>query len=248
MKHLKSFNQINESIFSDFISQSKPYWDIDDIEFDDIRGELDDIKGRHTITEREKSKIERILNVYLRTEVTGMKILDIRQTEPHCIDLHYNLGGFEVDTEISVYCYEDDYFVLNIHIPVSTPPSNKTQYIVMEEFFYVIDGWDGFEEFVEKTSPYTQNQEMYKLLKSPLGDLRLTDYIEVPDGLLNNLMKNYPYIRGWGARTFHFFDPSRGGEYFCRVEIRGTTRQNKYYYDDGTLLDDGTRSRKPSNK
>jgi hypothetical protein len=243
MKHLKSFNQINESTFGDFISQSKPYWDIDDIEFDYIRDELDDIKGRHTITDREKSKIERILNGYLRTEVTGMKILDIRQTKPHCIDLHYNLGSFEVNTEISVYCYEDDYFVLNIHIPVSTPSSDKAQYIVMEEFFYVIDGWDGFEEFVEKTSPYTQNQEMYKLLKSPLKDLSPKDYIEVPDGLFHNLVTNYPHVRLFSNSRFYFFDPSRGGEYFCRVEKRGTTRQNKYYYDDGTLLDDGTRSR-----
>jgi hypothetical protein len=242
MKHLKSFNQINESTFGDFISQSKPYWDIDDIEFDYIRDELDDIKGRHTITDREKSKIERILNVYLRTEVTGMKISEINQTEPHFIHLWVE-GCIIKPCDISVYCYEDDYFVLAMSIPVSTPSSDKAQYIVMEEFFYVIDGWDGFEEFVEKTSPYTQNQEMYKLLKSPLKDLSPKDYIEVPDGLLNNLMKNYPYIRGWGARTFHFFDPSKGGEYFCRVEIRGTTRQNKYYYDDGTLLDDGTRSR-----
>ena len=245
MKYLKSFNQINESIFSDFTSQSKPYLDLEDIDYDYIRDELDDIKGRHTITESEKSKIERILNVYLRTEVTGMKISDINTPaygQNHCIDLQYE-GCIIKPCDISVYCYEDDYFVLNIHIPVSTPPSNKTQYIVMEEFFYVIDGWDGFEEWAEKTSPYTQNQEMYKLLKSPLGDLRLTDYIEVPDGLLNNLMKNYPYIRGWGARTFHFFDPSRGGEYFCKVEIRGTTKQREYYYDDGTLLDDGTRSK-----
>ena len=242
MKHLKSFNQINESIFSDFISKSKPYWDLDDDYYDYIRDELDDIKGRHTITDREKSKIERILNGYLRTEVTGMKINEINQREPHCIDLYYE-GCVVKPCDISVYCYEDDYFVLTMGIPVSTPSGNKTQYIGMEEFFYVIDGWDGFEEWAEKTSPYTKNQEMYKLLKSPLKDLRPTDYIEVPDGLSDNLMKNYPYIRGWGARTFYFFDPSRGGEYFCRVEIRGTTRQNKYYYDDdGTLLDDGTRS------
>ena len=247
MKYLKSFNQINESIFTDFTSQSKPYWDLEDIEFDYIRDELDDVRGRHTITDREKSKIERILNVYLRTEVTGMKINELNQTEPHFIHSFYE-GCIIKPCDISVYCYVDEYFVLAMSIPVSTPPSNKTQYIVMEEFFYVIDGWDGFEEWAEKTSPYTQNQEMYKLLKSPLRDLRPTDYIEVPDGLLNNLMKNYPYIRGWGARTFHFFDPSRGGEYFCKVEIRGTRKVNKYYYDDGTLLDDGTRSRKPSNK
>ena len=247
MKHLKSFNQINESIFSDFISKSKPYWDLEDIEYDYIRDELDDIKGRHTITDREKSKIERILNGYLRTEVTGMKINEINQREPHCIDLFYE-GCIIKPCDISVYCYEDDYFVLNIHIPVSTPPSNKTQYIVMVCLYYVIDGWDGFEEWAEKTSPYTQNQEMYKLLKVPFRLLRPTDYIEVPDGLLNNLMKNYPYIGGWGARTFYFFDPSRGGEYFCKVEIRGTTKQREYYYDDGTLLDNGTRSRKPSNK
>ena len=87
MKYLKSFNQINESVFSDFISQSKPYWDLDDDYYDYIRDELDDIKGRHTITDREKSKIERILNVYLRTEVTGMKISEINQTEPHFIHL-----------------------------------------------------------------------------------------------------------------------------------------------------------------
>jgi hypothetical protein len=260
MKYLKSFNQINESIFTDFTSQSKPYWDLEDIEFDYIRDELDDVRGRHTITDREKSKIERILNVYLHTEVTGMKISDINTPaygQDHCIDLQYE-GCIIKPCDISVYCYEDDYFVLHLKIPISTPNNGRNpQYIVMDEFFYVIDGWDGLEEWVEKTSPYTQNQEMYKLLKSPLKDLRPTDYIEVsgnnrriyhPDGLLNNLMKNYPYIRGWGARTFHFFDPSRGGEHFCRVEVRGTTRQREYYYDDGTLLDDGTRSRKLSNK
>jgi len=250
MKHLKSFSQINESVFSDFISKSKPYWDLDDVDYDYIRDELDDIKGRHTITDREKSKIERILNVYLRTEVTGMKISDINTPaydQNHCIHLFYE-GCIIKPCDISVYCYEDDYFVLAMSIPVSTPPSNKTHYIVMEEFFYVIDGWDGLEEWAEKTTPYTQNQEMYKLLKSPLKDLRPTDYIEVPDGLLNNLMKNYPYIRGLLNRNFYFFDPSRGGEHFCRVEVRGTTKQREYYYDDGTLLDDGTRSRKPSNK
>ena len=252
MKHLRSFNQINESTFGDFISQSKPYWDLEDVEYDYIRDELDDIKGRHTITDREKSKIERILNSYLHTEITGMKISVINQAEPHYIDLFYE-GCIVQPCDFSVYCYEDDYFALHLRIPVSKiKPNlqndfeNKTSqnYIVMEEFFYVIDGWDGFEEWASKTSPYTtKNQEMYKLLKSPLKLLRRTDYIEVPDNLLDNLMKNYPYIRGWGARTFYFFDPSRGGEYFCRVEIRGTSKVNKYYYDDGTLLDDGTRSR-----
>ena len=262
MKHLKSFNQINESIFGDFISQSKPYWDLDDIEFDDIRGELDNIRGRHAVTDREKSKIERIINSYLHPEVTGMKINNVLVVAVpigfkvglhYRVDLSYNLPFFEVGTEISVYCYEDDYFVLNMNIPVSTPPSNKTQYIVMEEFFYVIDGWDGFEEWANKTSPYTQNQEMYKLLKSPLRDLRPTDYIKKftnkPDDLYYKLMTNYPYIKGWGAKTFYFFDPSRGGEHFCTMEVRGTlslggtTKQREYYYDDGTLLDDGTRSR-----
>ena len=246
MKHLKSYKQINESIFEDFISQSKPYWDLEDEDYDYIIDELDSIKGRHTITDREKSKIERILNTYLHTEVTGMKISDINHTSPHRIHLWVE-GCIVKPCDFSVYCYEDDYFALTMKIPVSTPPSNKTQYIVMEEFFYVIDGWDGFEEWANKTSPYTQNQEMYKLLKSPLRDLRPTDYIKEftnkPDDLYYHLMKNYPYIKGWGARNFYFFDPSRGGEHFCTMEVRGTTKQREYYYDDGTLLDDGTRSR-----
>ena len=36
MKHLKSYKQINESIFEDFISQSKPYWDLEDEDYDYI--------------------------------------------------------------------------------------------------------------------------------------------------------------------------------------------------------------------
>ena len=253
MKHLRSFNQINESIFGDFISQSKPYWDLDDIEFDDIRGELDNIRGRHAVTDREKSKIERIINSYLHPEVTGMKINNVLVVAVpigfkvglhYRVDLSYNLPFFEVGTEISVYCYEDDYFVLNMNIPVSTPPSNKTQYIVMEEFFYAIDGWDGFEEWANKTSPYTQNKEMYKLINTPLKDLRPKDYIEVPDGLLDNLIKNYPHVRLFSNSRFYFFDPSRGDEHFCRVEKHGMGKyKREYYYDDGTLLDDGTRSR-----
>lgn len=248
MKHIKSFNQINESeLWNIFNGQNKTYMDLDEDEYDNIIDELGSKLGRKEVTDMEKSKIGRILNFYLRTEVTGMKISKIDQRFPHSIHLWYE-GCIVKPCDFSVYCYNDDYFAVTMKIPVSTPSGNKTQYIVMEEFFYVIDGWDGLEEWAEKTSPYTQNQEIYKLLKSPLKELSPTDYIEVSNGLLNNLMKNYPYIRGWGARTFYFFDPSRGGEYFCRVEIRGTTKQKEYYYDDGTLLDDGTRSRKPSNK
>jgi hypothetical protein len=243
MKHLKSFNQINESeLWNIFNRQNKTYMDLDEEEYDYMMDDLSDMKGRHQITESDKQRILKILNGYLKPEVTGIELKDIALRVPHVLTLYYKTNcGINPDFRINFY--NDDYFVIQVNVPVAFPKS-----ISMVTLYYVIDGWDGFEEWVEKTTPYTQNQEMYKLLKSPLKDLRPTDYIEVPDGLLNNLMKNYPYIRGLLNRNFYFFDPSRGGEHFCKVEIRGTTKQREYYYDDGTLLDDGTRSRKPSNK
>jgi hypothetical protein len=238
MKHLKSFNQINESeLWNIFNRLNKTYMDIDESEYDYIMDDLQDIKGRHQITESDKQRILKILNGYLKPEVTGIEFNGFTQTNPHEVSVYFKTKvGIEPD--FLIHCYNDDYFVIQVNVPVAFPKS-----ISMVTLYYVIDGWDGFEEWAEKTTPYTQNQEMYKLLKSPLKDLRPTDYIEVPDGLLNNLMKNYPYIRGLLNRNFYFFDPSRGGEHFCKVEIRGTTKQREYYYDDGTLLDDGTRSK-----
>jgi hypothetical protein len=215
MKYLKSFNQINESTFGDFISQSKPYWDLEDVEYDYIRDELDDIKGRHTITDREKSKIERILNVYLHTEVTGMKISDINTPaygQDHCIDLQYE-GCIIKPCDISVYCYEDDYFVLAMSIPVSTPSGNKTQYIVMEEFFYVIDGWDGLEEWAEKTTPYIGNEKIMSLLKSPLRELD-SEMEEIDHDKFLELCDKYPFIRDGELKIFYFFD---GGKHIATV-------------------------------
>jgi hypothetical protein len=224
MKYLKSFNQINESELWDiFNRQNKTYMDLDEEEYDYMMDDLQDLKGRQEITDSDKQRILRIINGYLKPEVSGIEFNGTTQRIPNALTLYYKTNvGIEPDFRINYY--NDDYFVIQVNVPVIFPRS-----ISMVTSYYVIDGWDGFEEWAQKTTPYIGNEETMSLLKSPLKDLRPTDYIEVPDGLLNNLMKNYPYIRGLLNRNFYFFDPSRGGEHFCKVEIRGTSKQREYY-------------------
>ena len=95
MKYLKSFNQLNESELWDiFNRQNKTYMDLDDIEYDYMMDDLQDIKGRHEITDSDKQRILRIINGYLKPEVSGIKFNGTTQRIPNALTLYYktNVG------------------------------------------------------------------------------------------------------------------------------------------------------------
>jgi hypothetical protein len=208
MKYLKSFNQINESeIWDIFTRQNKTYMDLDEDEYDYMMDDLQDIKGRQQITEGDKQKILRILNGYLKPEVTGIEFKGVTLRVPHAITLYYKTNcGIHPDFRINYY--NDDYFVMQANVPVVFPKS-----ISMVTLYYVIDGWDGFEEFAQKTTPYIGNEKIMSLLKSPLRELD-SELEEIDHDKFLELCDKYPIIRDGELKTFYFFD---GGKHIATV-------------------------------
>jgi len=213
MKYLKSFNQINESeLWNIFNRLNKTYMDIDESEYDYIMDDLSDMKGRHQITESDKQRILRIINGYLNPEVSGIELNGTTQRIPHVLTLYYKTNcGIEPDFRINYY--NDDYFVLQVNVPVVFPTRVESESIAMVTLYYVIDGWDGFEEWAKKTTPYNDNEEMLSLLKTPLGELdsemKGIDYEKFLE-----LFRLYPCIRDIGLKFYHFFD---GGKHIATV-------------------------------
>ena len=215
MKYLKSFNQINESeLWNEFTSQSKLYMDIDDVEYDYMMDDLQDIKGRHEITDSDKQRILRIINGYLKPEVSGIKFNGTTQRIPNALTIYYktNVG---IEPDFMIHCYNDDYFVIQVNVPVVYPTRVEKESISMVSLYYVIDGWDGFEEWAEKTTPYNDNEQMYILLKSRLRELD-SEMKSIDNNKFLELCRLYPHIR-MGIREYYFFDE---GNHIATLEVR----------------------------
>ena len=215
MKYLKSFNQINESeLWNEFTSQSKLYMDIDDVEYDYMMDDLQDIKGRHEITDSDKQRILRIINGYLKPEVSGIKFNGTTQRIPNALTIYYktNVG---IEPDFMIHCYNDDYFVIQVNVPVVYPTRVEKESISMVSLYYVIDGWDGFEEWAEKTTPYNDNEQMYILLKSRLRELD-SEMKSIDNNKFLELCRLYPHIR-MRIREYYFFDE---GNHIATLEVR----------------------------
>ena len=207
MKHLKSFKKLNESVFDDFISQSRLYQDLGEDDYDDMMDDLAHIQGRREITEPVKERILRILNSYLKPELTGIELKGIFSIVPHVLTLYYKTNC-EIDPDFRINYYNDNFFVVQCNVPVIFPRS-----ISMVCLYYVIDGWDGFEEWARKTTPYIGNEKIMSLLKSPLRELD-SELEEIEHDKFLELCDKYPIIRDGELKIFYFFD---GGKHIATV-------------------------------
>jgi hypothetical protein len=214
MKHLKSFNQINESeLWNIFNRLNKTYMDIDESKYDYIMDDLSDIKGRHQITESDKQRILKILNGYLKPEVTGIEFNGFTQTNPHEVSVYFKTK-VGIDPDFLIHCYNDDYFVIQVNVPVVYPTRVEKESISMITLYCIIDGWDGFEEWAQKTTPYDDNEEMYILLKSRLRELD-SEMKSIDHNKFLELCRLYPHVR-MGIRKYHFFD---GGNHIATLQV-----------------------------
>ena len=216
MKYLKPFGKLNESVWAEIqpYMKDKPYESISDTEYDDLRYEFDKIKGREEITNNDLRKIKEILNRYLRKSDTGFYVTSANQRLPHAVDFYFNTGYFQGQSDCSVHQYGDEYFIIEINVPTATPESIRTRFIAQEQLFYVIDGWDGFEEWAEKTTPFDQDLDLYKLLKQPIHKFEDNEYKPISEVLYNDMMADYPHIRDWRTKMFYFF---KEGEHFATI-------------------------------
>jgi hypothetical protein len=215
MKHLKTFNQLNESeLWNIFNRLNKTYMDIDESEYDYIMDDLSDIKGRHQITDSDKQRILKIINGYLKPEVTGIEFNGFTQTNPHEVSVYFKTKvGIEPD--FLIHCYNDDYFVIQVNVPVVYPARVEKESISMISLYCIIDGWDGFEEWAEKTTPYDDNEDMYIVLKSRLRELD-SEMKSIDHNKFLELCRLYPHIRK-GIKEYYFFDR---GNHIATLEVR----------------------------
>jgi hypothetical protein len=242
MKHLKSFNKLNESLLDDIL-QGKMYQQIDDIDFDDIRIELKDTYGSDEFTESDIKTIRKIVNKYLCQDKTPFQIQSIEildrqvlgQTNRNILEVQIKTGDIDYNCFIRIFKYGDDYFVLDLVIPLAryTKLTDSKSFISKTEGFYLIDGWDGFNEWSIKTTPYNKNTELFDLFTIPINDYKSGDKIR--SSLGNTIVDQYYTIRDWSKKTNYFFD---NGFHFGTMIQKN---REDYFYGDGTLQQNGTR-------
>jgi hypothetical protein len=243
MKYLKSFQKLNESLLDDIL-KGKICQQIDDIDFDEIRIELADTVGREEFTESDKRKVRSLVNKYLCQDKTPFEIKSIHsfgtrvlgETIDNLIQLHIKTGDIDYGCFIDVYKYSDDYFVLNLVIPIAryTTVTDSKSFIAKEEEWYLIDGWDGFDEWATKTTPYNKKTELFELFTIPLNDYNSKEIIS--QSFKNTILMKYLTIRDWSSKRVYCFD---NGYHFGTILHIGRA---DYFLGDGSLQSDGSRN------
>ena len=243
MKYLKSFNRLNESLLDDIL-QGRMYDQIDDIDFDDIRVELKDTYGKEEFTESDIRRIKAIVERYLCQdntpfEIGSIEILDrqvLGETNRNILQVKIKTGDIDYGCVVKIFKYGDDYFVLDLVIPMAryTNVTDSKSFISKTNEWYLIDGWDGFNEWAQKTTPYNKRTELFELFTIPINDYKSGDKIR--SSLAHTINDEYYTIRDWSKRTNYFFD---NGFHFGTMVQKG---REDYFYGDGTLQSDGSRS------
>ena len=242
MKYLKSFQKLNESILDDLL-QGKMYNQIDDIEFDDIRIELGDTYGKEEFTESDIRKIKGLVEKYLCQDKTPFEIGSIEilerqvlgETNRNILEVQIKTGDIDLGCVVKIFKYGDDYFVLNLVIPLAryTNVTDSKSFISKTEEWYLIDGWDGFSEWATKTTPFNKRTELFELFTIPINDYKSGDKIR--SSLAHTITDQYYTIRDWSKRTNYFFD---NGFHFGTMVQKN---REDYFYGDGTLQQNGAR-------
>ena len=243
MKYLKSFNKLNESILDDIL-KGKTYQQIDDIDFDEIRSELNDSYGGEEFTESDIRKIRNLIEKYLCQDKTPFEIGSVEilerqvlgQTNRNILEVQIKTGDIDLGCVVKVFKYGDDYFVLDLIIPISTWSyvTDSKHYVSKKEEWFLIDGWDGFDEWATKTTPFKKRTELFDLFTIPLNDYNSKEIIS--QSFKNTILMNYLTIRDWGSKRVYCFD---NGYHFGTILHIGRA---DYFLGDGTLQPDGLRS------
>jgi hypothetical protein len=242
MKYLKSFHKLNESLLDDIL-KGKMYQQLEYIEFDDIRVELSETYGKEDFSINDIKRIKVLINQYLCQDKTPFEIKSIEsgnsrvlgQTITNYIVVHIKTGDIDYGCLIEIYKYGDEYFVLNLVIPVAYPSyvTDSKGYISKTEEWYLIDGWDGFSEWATKTTPFNKNTKMFNLFTIPINDYKSGD--KMKPSFVNTILNKYYSIRDWSKKTNYFFD---NGFHFGNLVQKGI---EDYFYGDGTLQSNGLR-------
>ena len=242
MKYLKSFNKLNESILDDIL-KGKTYQQIDDIDFDEIRDELKDTHGKEEFTESDIRKIRTLIEKYLCQDKTPFEIGSVEilerqvlgETNRNVLEVEIKTGDIDLGCLVKIFKYGDDYFVLDLIIPISTwsHVTDSKSYVSKTQEWFLIDGWDGFDEWATKTTPFRKRTELFDLFTIPLNDYNSKEIIS--QSFKNTILMKYLTIRDWGSKRVYCFD---NGFHFGTILHIGKA---DYFCGDGTLQNNGLR-------
>jgi hypothetical protein len=243
MKYLKSFNRLNESLLDDIL-KGKIYQQIDDIDFDEITVELGDTYGKEEWTELDIRRIRTLVERYLCQDKTPFEIGSIEilerqvlgETNRNVLEVQIKTGDIDLGCLVKVFKYGDDYFVLDLVIPISTwsHVTDSKSYVSKTQEWFLIDGWDGFDEWAIKSTPFNKKTELFDLFTIPINDYNSKEIIS--QSFKNTILMNYLTIRDWGSKRVYCFD---NGYHFGTILHIGRA---DYFLGDGTLQSDGSRS------
>ena len=240
MKYLKKFN---ESAIKDCL-QGKSFQDIDSRDTWNLLEDLTKEPGPSELGEDEISILEEIILSYLKPELTGAElkyrsIHSVGRSDPKNImsTVNWKLEyPNEMRFEVSVTKYEDDYFFIKADgVPISGNTTRKyynvrypmkDDYIFLRSINWFIDGWDGFEDWIQ-SSPINESNN-YDLLKFEQKDYHESRKVMIVGKKTNQyrtLMTQYRKIGN--DVNWHLFD--EGGYHF------GT-----FYNYDGSFKHDGS--------
>ena len=100
---------------------------------------------------------------------------------------------------ISFSLLEDNYFKVWALMPYNSRYYPNGFWI--EDFNFLIDGWDGFDEWATKTTPFKKRTELFDLFTIPLNDYNSKEIIS--QSFKNTILMNYLTIRDWGSKRVY---------------------------------------------
>jgi len=236
MKYLRKFNESRHHSYlkgSTYVNLGKDL-------FDDLFFDMEKEPGTEELTSDDLLRIENIFTKYLKPELTGLSLTSrsIYQLES------LNQVNWKVEfpnglkRDIRLAKYSDDYFLIESNLPLDSShlslKGTKDIYVVTD--WWLIDGWDGFQDWLE-SSPYKVGGN-YDLLSAPINDYKNSKNIWSVGRRTNEwrtLMSDYNKI--FTGYDYYLFDP-KDDYHFGTIYVSGMVSEFRH---DGSIDSFGRR-------
>jgi hypothetical protein len=150
MKYLRGFNESRHESYL----KGYTYVNLNKDLFNDLFFDMEKSPGVEELTSHDLLRIERIFTQYLKPELTGLNLVSRSLYPATGTSGKINQVNWKVEfpnglrTDMSLAKYSDDYFLIQTELPVDsshlTLKGTKDIYFVKD--WWLIDGWDGFED------------------------------------------------------------------------------------------------------
>ena len=234
MKYLRKFNESKHETYLEGFTYVSLQLDL----FNDLFFDMEKDPGIEELTSNDLLRIERLFTKYLKPELTGLQLVSRSLYPATSSSGKVNQVNWKVEfpnglrTDISLAKYQDDYFLIQTNLPVDSShlslKGTKDIYVLKD--WWLIDGWDGFEDWLE-SSPYKSGKN-YELLAAPINEYKDSKKIWSVGRKTNEwrtLMSDYNKI--FSGHNYYLFDP-KDDYHFGTIYISGSISELKH---DGSL-------------